>query len=191
MLDDLIARGVPYNAVRDDIAPGDLLLLHHAFVPSWYGVQIEAVQHFTGPFAHVAMFDRIRLGDEERVVVYESVTPKVRCVLVSATAEEGFFWVKLNRPIAPIEREAAWLEMGVNEYDKFGAISAGADALPANEDSNPRRWCAKAVALWRRMSGVQLAPPRQAGDPGRYVPTDMALEAANRFNAQIQYVHMA
>lgn len=180
MLEDLIAAGVPYESVRDRIVPGDLLLLHHEFVPSWYGLQIEVVQRFTGPFAHIALLDRIGLGGAERVVVYESVVPKVRCVLVSATAEEGFFWLHLNRPISPAERDAAWREMGVYDYDKLGAVAAGADMLPPGEDQHPRRWCAKAVALWRRLSGVDLGP--------RYVPTDMALEALNRYGGRLQYV---
>lgn len=182
MLEDIIAAGVSYAAARDDIASGDLLLLHHEFVASWYGIQIEAVQRFTGPFAHIALFDRVILGDSDRLVVYESVVPKVRCVLVSATAEEGFFWLRMNRPIGVAEREAAWLEMGVNEYDKAGALAAGLGQLPEGEDADPRRWCAKAVALWRRMSGVDLG--------SRYVPSDMAMEAMNRFNGQLRYVRM-
>lgn len=181
MLSDLIAAGVPYASVRDDIAPGDLLFLHHEFVASWYGVQIEAVQRFTGPFAHVALFDRISLGGQERVVVYESVVPKVRCVLVSATAEEGFFWLHWNKPISSYEREAAWMEMGVNEYDKVGAIAAGLGQLPADEDANPRRWCAKAVNLWRRLSGVDLGP--------LYVPTAMSIVAQN-MGGVLRYVRV-
>ncbi len=183
MLDDLIKNGVSYSSVRGDIAPGDLLLLHDDFIPDWYGVQIAAVQAFTGPFAHIAVFDRIILGGEERVVVYESVVPKVRCVLVSATAGKGFFWIKLNRPMTRNERDMAWLEMGVNDYSKGGAIAAGlVETLGPQEDVLPRRWCAKAVNLWRRASGVDLGP--------KYVPTDMALVAQNKFNGRLQYVHM-
>jgi hypothetical protein len=142
-------------------------------VPTWYGVQIEAVQRFTGPFAHIAVFDRIVIGGEERVVVYESVVPHLRSVLVSATAEQGFFWIAMNRPMSKTEREGWWREFGANPflYDKLGAIEAGGDMLPANEDENPRRWCAKAVAIRRRESGVDLGK--------RYVPTDMAIAAQN------------
>jgi hypothetical protein len=182
VLAQIAAGGVAYADVRDQIAPGDLLLLHHEFVASWYGVQIEAVQAFTGPFAHVALLDRIKLGARERVVVYESVVPKVRAVLVSATADQGFFWVRMNRPITDEEREAAWTELGVNDYDKFGAMSAGlTDTLGPHEDALPRRWCAKAVNLWRRKSGVDLG--------ARYVPTDMAIAAQN-LGGKILYVSM-
>lgn len=175
-----MARPVDYAAVRDDIAPGDLLLLHHDFVPSWYGCQIEAVQRFTGPFAHIAVFDRVPYPDRERLKVYESVVPHVRDVLVSATAEEGFFWISLNRPMTPAEREAALSECGVNQYDKFGAIAAGlTDTLGPAEDTLPRRWCAKAVNLWRRKSGVDLGP--------KYVPTDMAIAAQN-MGGKLRYV---
>jgi hypothetical protein len=184
VLDDLIAAGVDYSSVRDDIAPGDLLLLHHEFVANWYGVQIEAVQRFTGPFAHIAQFDRVVVGGEERVVVYESVVPHVRAVLVSATAEEGFFWISLNRPMSKRERDGWWRELGAHPYvyDKLGAIAAGAGVLPKGEDDDPRRWCAKAVALRRRESDVDLGR--------RYVPTDMAVEAQNRFNGRLRYVRM-
>lgn len=182
MLEDLIARGVPYSAVRDDIAPGDLLLLHHEFVATWYGIKIEAVQRFTGPFAHIAVFDRVPYPDRERVKVYESVMPDVRDVLLSATAQHGFFWVQLNRPMRPAEREQALRECGVNKYDQLGAIAAGAGQLPPDEDARPRRWCAKAAALWRRLSDTDLGPS--------HVPTEQALVATNRFNARIRYVTM-
>jgi hypothetical protein len=192
MLEELMGKPVPYAAARDDIAPGDLLFLHHAFVANWYGAQIEAVQRFTGPFAHVASFDRIVLGGEDRVVVLESVVPKQRCVLVSATAEAGFFWVAMKRPMSKAERESWWRELGADPfvYDKLGAIEAGADLLPPDEDANPRRWCAKSVAIRRRESDVDLAPRRHARDPGRYVPTDMYFEAVNRFNGAAHFVSM-
>jgi hypothetical protein len=182
---DLIAAGgVTYAEIRDRIQPGDLLALHHDFVFSWYGCQIEAVQRFTGPYAHIALFDRIVLGDEERVVVYESVVPKVRAVLVSATADEGFFWLPMARPMSRAERAAAWNEMGVYEYDKLGAIAAGATqgALPAGEDENPRRWCAKFAGLRRRESGVELGP--------RHVPTDQIVAARRDYAAPLIYVRM-
>lgn len=177
------AGGVPYTSVRDEIQSGDLLFLHDEFVPSWYGVQIGAVQLFTGPFAHVGLFDRIGLGGVERLVVYESVVPKVRGVLVSATAQDsgGFFWMKMQQPIAAAEREAAWREMGVNEYDKVGAVLAGLNMLPPDEDANPRRWCSKAVTLWRRFSGVEFS--------NHYVPSIMAEEALD-MGGQLQYVRM-
>lgn len=180
---DLIADGgVSYSSVRNQIASGDLLFLHHDFVASWYGIQIEAVQRFTGPFAHIAVFDRIVLGGEDRLVVYESVVPKVRTVLVSATAEKGFFWMPMGVPMTKDERDAAWSEMGVNDYDKAGAILAGLDRLPSGEDADPRRWCAKFVALTRKRSLVDLGTS--------HVPTAQATLAAVRYNAPLRYVRM-
>jgi hypothetical protein len=175
--------GVLYSDIRDQIQSGDALLLHHDFAAPWYGLnwydfQINVVQEMTGAFAHIALFDRIGLGGEERVVVYESVVPKVRAVLVSATAEQGFFWLRLNAPLTKEKREAIWAEMGVNEYSKAGAVLAGADALPANEAQDPRRWCAKFVGLY-----ADLGP--------RWVPTDQAMTAMNQRNARLQYVRMA
>jgi hypothetical protein len=189
-IDALMRAGLPYKQARSQIASGDLLFLHHDFVATWYGIQIEAVQRFTGPFAHVAVFDWIAIGGEPRLVVYESVVPHERCVLVSATAENGFFWVPLARPMSKAERESWWRELGTSPflYSKEGAVAAGANMLPPDEDEHPRRWCAKAVALRRRQSGIELAAPRHADDPGRYVPTDMALAALA--TAPIHYVSM-
>lgn len=183
-----MARGVPYASVRDDIAPGDLGLLHHDFVASWYGLQIEAVQRATGFFAHIFTFDRIVLGGEERVVADESVVPNERCVLVSNTAEQGFWWISMNRQMLKVERDSWWSEIGSHEfvYDKLGAIEAGdcflrGVQMPAAEAENPRRWCAKAVALHALKSGLDL---------GRsYVPTEMANVAQN-MGGQLRYVRM-
>lgn len=180
---DLIADGgILYSEARGQIQSGDLLFLHHSFVASWYGIQIEAVQRFTGPLAHVAVFDRIIMGGEERLVVYESVVPKPRAVLVSATAEEGFFWMPVGHPITPEEREAIWTELGVNDYDKVGAVLAGLGHMPPNEDELPRRWCAKFAALHRKLSGVNLGPT--------HVPTEQAIEAMTHYNAPMRYVRM-
>jgi len=182
VLDLIKAGGVPYDSVRGKIKSGDLLALHHDFVASWYGVQIEAVQRFTGPFAHVAMFQWVNWGGVDRLGVCESVVPKRRFVAVSATAEEGFFWLPMNREPSAEEHRAVADSMGFGEYDKLGAIEAGLDKLPADEDANPRMWCAKAVNLWRRVSGVDLG--------SRYVPTDMVLTAILKYNARLQYVRM-
>jgi hypothetical protein len=188
MLQDLMSAGVSYAAVRDDIAPGDLLLLHHEFVASWYGVQIEAVQRATGFFAHIAVFDRVIVSGRERLVVYESVVPHLRSVFVSATAEEGFFWISMAKPMAQAESDAWWVEFGAHPflYDKVGAIEAGECFLrgvpmPLEEDTHPRRWCAKAVGLHRLKSGVDL---------GRsYIPTEMANVAQN-LGGVLRYVRM-
>jgi hypothetical protein len=174
--------GIPYADARPQIQSGDLLLLHHDFVASWYGVQIEAVQLFTGPFAHIAVLDRIDIGGDERVVVWESVVPKERVVPVSATADQGFFWISLRKPMTTAERDFAWNGIGVREYSKEGAVLAGLDRLPADEDANERRWCAKSANLMRRRSDVDLGP--------RYVPTDMALSAMRKYGARLQYVRM-
>lgn len=182
--------GISYAEARPQIKPGNLLLLHHDYLQSWaelswYDKQISLVQQFTGPFAHVAILDRIRTGEgdsaEETVVAYESVVPRRRAVRVSTTAEHGFFMLSMNRPISTTERQAIWSDIGFGEYSKWGALMAGAGCLPANEDKNPRMWCAKAVALWRRISGVDLG--------SKYVPTDMALTAMNQ-GARIQFVQM-
>jgi hypothetical protein len=190
-VDALIAAGgVLYADIREQIRPGDLLALHHDFVASWYGVQIEAVQRFTGPFAHIAVFDRITLGADERVVVYESVVPLVRPVPVSVTAAEagGFFWLPMRRPMSDLERRAWWdVEIGGGEYSKPGAVLAGAAfaglmEMPAGEDHDPRRWCAKAVGLRRRDSGVELGP--------HYVPTAQIAAARRDYGAPLVYVRM-
>lgn len=180
----LIAQGgVPYSSVRAQIRSGDALLLHHDFVPTLYGLQIAAVQEFTGPFAHIALLDRVTLGDTERVVVWESVVPRFRMVPLTATVEElsGFFWLSMNRPMSEAERDAAWALTGKGEYSKPGAVLAGLGKMPSDEDANPRMWCAKAVRLLRRLSGVDLG--------ARYVPTDMAIAAQN-MGGQLQYVSM-
>jgi hypothetical protein len=188
VLDLVAAGGVPYADVRNDIRSGDLLALHHEFVLSWYGCQIEAVQRFTGPFAHIAVFDRIVLGDEERVVVYESVVPKVRAVPVSVTAEEGFFWLPMQRPMSPEERRAWWDgEIGWGDYSKQGAMLAGAAMaglmeMPATEAADPRRWCAKAAGLRRRDSGVELGQ--------HFVPTPQIQTAMRDYGARLIYVQM-
>jgi hypothetical protein len=174
----MMGDALPYEKAHERIAPGDLLLLHHEFTPSWYGCQIEAVQRFTGPFAHIGVFDKIA----GRNVVYESVVPKVRVVRASVTAEHGFFWLEMHRPMTEAERERWWTEIGVNDYSKAGAMAAGmSDTLGPEEDEQPRRWCAKSVALCRRLSGVDLG--------NRYVPTDMALQALNR-GGVLRYVAM-
>lgn len=182
VLDMIAAGGVSYVSVRDQIVSGDLLLLHHSFVPSWYGAKIELVQRATGPFAHIAVMDRVQYPDRERVKVYESVTPKVRDVMLSVAAETGFFWISLNKPITPEEREHLLGECGVNDYSQVGAVAAGADWLPGDEASDPRRWCAKYVGLGRAKSGVYLG--------NRWVPTDMAIRAMNDYNGQLRYVRM-
>lgn len=181
--------GIPYDQARPKIQPGDLLLLHHEYLKdwaelSWYDKQISLVQQFTGPFAHIGVLDRIQLADgSDQVICYESVVPRRRAVRVSTTAEHGFFWIPLHRPMTPVEREAIWRELGFGEYSKWGALLAGAGRLPADEDLRSRMWCAKFAAQCRRLSGVDLGP--------RYVPTDQALVATNSFNAQIRYVSMA
>lgn len=180
------AGGVPYADVRGSIKSGDLLFLHHDFVASWYGLQVEMVQDFTGPFAHIAMFDWVQLGGEARLVVYESVVPDPRVVLVSATAEEtgGFFWMPLDCPITPDEREAIWRELGNKTYgyDKLGAIQAGLGTLPPGEDNDPRRWCSKFVALARRRAGIDLGPD--------YVPSTQAVAAVQHTGRQPQFVRL-
>lgn len=189
VLGDLVAKGVLYSDVRDDIAPGDLLLLHHDFVASWYGMQIEAVQRATGYFAHIAVFDRVVLSGRERLVVYESVVPHERAVFASATAEQGFWHVAINKRMSPEEREAWWTEFGAHPfvYSKEGAIGAGACFLrgvpmPIEEDADPRRWCAKAVALHGRHSDRDL---------GRsHVPTEQFNVAMNKHAGKVRYVRM-
>jgi hypothetical protein len=184
VLEMIAAGGVSYSAVRDQIKSGDLLLLHHGFVPTLYGLQIEAVQEFTGPFAHIAILDRVTIAGVDRVVVWESVVPKFRMVPVTATVEElaGFFWIPMNAPMSTAEREAAWAMTGKGEYSKPGAVAAGLKALPVYEDDNPRMWCAKATDILRRISGVEL---------GRsYVPSASAEFALKTSPGRLQYVRM-
>lgn len=187
MLAALANAAVPYTVARDDFCPGDVLLLHHAFAAdwmnlSWYDKQICAVQRFTGPFAHIGIIDRIAQAGEERVVVYESVVPKVRCVRLSTTAKDigGFFWLSLKRDISTEEREAIWTAMGTGPYSKWGAVLAGMDRLPADEDARDRMWCAKFFRLMRRLSGVQL---------NSSVPTEQAIALLN-MGGSLRYVQM-
>lgn len=179
----IASGGIPYAEARERIQPGDLCWLHHEFVPTWKGLQTEAVQMFTGPFAHVCAFDRIRWADgSDRLIAYESVVPHPRAVRVSTTAEVGFFWSAVNVPISPAEREWIWRRLGMEEYaySKPGAVLAGVKALPEDEADNPRQWCAKFTDLSRRESGLGL---------GRsYVPTAIA-ELVHQF-APLQYVSM-
>jgi hypothetical protein len=183
-LDLMRAGGVPYSSIRDEIRSGDLLLLHHSFVPSLYGLQIAAVQEWTGPFAHVALLDRVVIGGIERVAVWESVVPDVRMVPVTSTVEDtaGFFWIPMGRAMSADAIGALWERTGKGKYSKPGAVLAGINALPADEDADPRMWCAKLVNLICRIDGVDLGP--------RYVPTDMAFEAMRLFNAPLRYVRM-
>lgn len=186
--------GVPYAEARGKIVSGDLLFLHHDFVASWYGLQIEAVQRFTGPLAHIAVFDWVRMGTdpdgELRLDVLESVVPYGRCVPVSSTAEEGFIWVHLNKPMTAEERRHIWAEIckPPYEYSKPGAIDAGLAykrgvPQPASEDQDPRRWCAKFARLARAQSGVDLGPYD--------VPTAQFLWVVNKLGGIPQYVRMA
>jgi hypothetical protein len=180
----LMDAGVPYSSIRDAIRSGDLLLLHHGFVPTSYGLQIALVQEWTGPFAHVALLDRVILGGIERVAVWESVVPDVRMVPVTSTVEKlaGFFWIPMHRQMSPDAIGWAWERTGKGPYSKPGAVFAGLNALPADEDDNPRMWCAKLVNLLCRMDGVDLGPS--------YVPTAMARAATNNDVARIQFVRM-
>lgn len=179
VMDMIRAGGVLYSAVRDQIQSGDLLALHHDFVPSWYGVKVDVVQRFTGPIAHVGLIDRIT---PTRLIVYEATIPKVRAVRISVAAEKGFFWLQMNRPITELEREACWADVGVKEYSTKGAIQAGLGMLPPAEEQNPRTWCSKCVPLWRRESDVYLG--------SSFVPTDVVLQAQNGYAAKLQYVRM-
>jgi hypothetical protein len=186
--DDVLAMiasgGVPYTDVRNQIQSGDLLLLHHDFVPTLYGLQIAAVQEWTGPFAHIALLDRVVIGGEERVAVWESVVPKRRMVPVTATVEDtaGFFLLRMNRLMSADAISSAWLNVGKGDYSKPGAVLAGIDRLPSDEDDNPRMWCAKLVNLLCRMYGVDLGEC--------YVPTAMAEVAIAKYGGQLIYVRM-
>lgn len=187
MLANLITAGVPYASVRDDLCPGDAILLHHAFVGDWmelslYDKQIWAVQRFTGPFAHVGIIDRIPQAGTDRVVVYESVVPKVRCVRLSTTAKDvgGFFWISLKRDITQAERDAVWSAMGTGPYSKWGAILAGVDALPPDEDQRERMWCAKFFRLMQMLSGINVRSS---------VPTQQAMELLN-MGGVLRYVRV-
>jgi hypothetical protein len=186
----IAAGGIPYAEARPLIKSGDLLFLHDEFVLSWYGAQIEAVQLFTGPFAHVAMFEWVTIGSRQRLLVAESVVDKVRAVAVSATAGKGFIWQPMNREPSDEEHTAVADALGFGTYSKPGATEAGLNALPASEDADPRQWCAKRVVQWRRKSGLDLAPPRHAGDPGRYVPTDVQQVASALVGLPPVYVLM-
>lgn len=177
----IAAGGVPYSQVRDQIRAGDLLALHHEFVMSWYGCQIEAVQAFTGPFAHIAMFEWVKWAGVDRLIVAESVVPRVRGVAVSVTAEKGFFWIAMGREPSTEAHQAIADAMGTGEYSKEGAILAGLDRLPPDEDADPRQWCAKRVNLWARSYGLDLGR--------RYVPSDM-VAAAIAQGGRLQYVRM-
>ena len=184
VLDMIAEGGVSYESVRDQIRSGDLLLLHHDFIPTLYGLQIEAVQQWTGPFAHIALLDRVVIGGEERVAVWESVVPLRRMVPVTATVEDtaGFFWLSMNRPMSADAIASAWANTGKGEYSKPGAVLAGINALPDDEDDNPRMWCAKLINLLCRMYGIDLGEC--------YVPTAMASVAMSKYNARLQYVRM-
>jgi hypothetical protein len=183
------AGGISYAEARPLIKPGDLLFLHHSFVKdwvelSWYDKQIYAVQKFTGPMAHIGILDRIQSpdDDEDRVIVYESVVAKPRAVRLSTTAEQGFLWLPMNRPITAAAREAIWSALGFGDYSKWGAVLAGLKLLPKDEAARSRMWCAKFAFLMGQLYGLRLHESM--------VPTQQAEGAMRETDAQMQYVRM-
>jgi hypothetical protein len=101
---------------------------------------------------------------------------------VSVTADKGFFWIPMNREPPPQALAAIADSLGTGEYSKEGAILAGIGQLPADEDANPRQWCAKSVNLWARVYGLDLGH--------EHVPTATYRAAIPQAAAPLRFVRM-
>lgn len=161
-----------YSQIREQIKPGDVLALHDEFVPTYYGLKIAAVQLLTGPYCHVGLL--WPMGG--RLWCLESVIPKIRMSPLSNVASQGFFWLPLDRPMSAEEIEFALSHVSIGEYSQHEAIKAGAGLLTEEDAANGKWECAKYTVLARAKSGVDLGP--------RWVPTDVVLAAAHRYNVE-------
>lgn len=165
-----------FAEIKDKIKPGDILALHDEFVPSWYGLKIEAVQLFTGKYCHVGILDVV----DGEVRVLESVIPLIRNVALKDTAAKGFFWIPMNKPLNAVSREFAYSKVGVGGYSQIEAIRAGVDmylheTLP-NDNQRDHLWeCARFVRAVMEKNNVFL---------GEYdVPTSVVQAAQIAYNA--------
>lgn len=183
-----------YEDIRSQIKSGHVLALHHEFVASWYGLQIAAVQAFTGPIAHVGL---LHVADG-RVWLLESVVPCVRYSPLTNVAGEGFYWFSINTPMSVAESEFAFSKVGVGDpqYGTYSKVLGVRLALMAkykaamgqdisvseDEKRSEKMECAKFVDLCREHSGVNMGHS--------YIPTDSVEALIMRYNVQPIHVVM-
>lgn len=142
-----------YSEIRSQIKSGDIIALTHTEWNSLYDLQVQAVRVFTqSEYCHVAVV-WVFAG---RVLVIESVTPKVRIFPLSNLKDAGFYWIPTDTPMSDAELEYGLSKVGLGEYSKLQAIAGQLETLEIGEDD---LWqCSELTIAMRKLSGLDLGP---------------------------------
>jgi hypothetical protein len=145
-----------YADVRARIESGDLLAWSHRGWDSWYSLKIQAVRMFTrSDYCHLAL----AMVFDGRVWCVESVMPVIRIVpLSNLIGTEGCYWIPMNAPMTPAEREFALSKVSLGKYSQIEAMRAALSPLPADNQRDDKWECARYAIECRRHSGIELGP---------------------------------